>query len=568
MLNNRNWLESAEYVSLIFSVIGSIVAIFSANAIYATVPLCFSLIFNTINRSRFEVGVRRNSISINRLQRQVKEELSLTLEQRSPSPGANAMPSYLGQQLLDQARRQQATATGENYTPNAQNDPQIQKQIEELKEQYANLLESINRVINYLNANGLVGRVERLEKAIAEGIIKSPSPMTSDSSRAAPATDPATDPATAPATDPATAPATQTAKTGDHKPPDSNIPPPDRPQKSNETASKTRQQNNSPVLPKFLSSETTPMPQTWKYIQSLSGHLDWVKSIAISPASTQLVSGSLDSKIKLWNLATGQLQATLDYHDRGVFAVAISPDGQILASTSWDKTIKLWELPSGDLIDTLTGHSGSVRSAVFTHDCHTLISCSFDETIKLWDVRKGQLIKTLTDYSAAVYSLALHPNGKILATGSSDGNIMLWNLATNSEIAILSSSLDVVESLLITPNGRTLISGNGDGSIQLWQLNEAELLSDRPSVAVASLENTLTVHAGEVTALAIAPDGESFASASADGTVKIWHLDTLELLCSLPAESANAVMSLAISPDGKFLATGMAKGSIKIWQRA
>ncbi|MBD2545434.1 MULTISPECIES: WD40 repeat domain-containing protein [Planktothricoides] len=561
MLNNRNWLESAEYVSLIGSVIGSIVAIFSGNAIYATVPLCFSLIFNTINRSRFEVGVRRNSISINRIQRQVKEELSLSLEQRSPSPGANAMPSSLGQKLLDQARRQKATATGENSTPSVQNDPQIQKQIEELKEQYANLLESINRVINYLNSNGLVGRVERLEQAIAERMIKSPSPMTSDSSRAAPAT-----PSAAPAT-PSAAPATQTAKTGEHKPPDSNIPPPDQPQKSNETASKTRQQNNSPVLPKFLSPETTPMPQTWKYIQSLSGHLDWVKSIAISPASTQLVSGSLDSKIKLWNLVTGQIEATLDYHDRGVFAVAISPDGTTLASTSWDKTIKLWELPSGDLIDTLTGHSGSVRSAVFTHDSHTLISCSFDETIKLWDVRKGQLIKTLTDYSAAVYSLALHPNGKTLATGSSDGNIILWNLATNSEIAILSSSLDVVESLIITPNGRTLISGNGDGSIQLWQLNEAELLSDHPSVAVASLQNTLTVHTGEVTALAIAPDGESFASASADGTVKIWHLDTLQLLSSLPADSG-AVMSLAISPDGKFLATGMAEGSIKIWQRA
>ncbi len=568
MLNNRNWLESAEYVSLIGSVIGSIIAIFSANAIYATIPLCFSLIFNTINRSRFEVGVRRNSISINRIQRQMTESKHgiiappESLDQRSPSVSVNAMPSSLGQQLLEQARRQNATAPGENSSHQGQNDPQIQKEIAELKEQYATLLESINNVINYLNTNGLVSRVERLEQAIAERTIKSPIPMNADTSDTSEAVN------SVPNTEAAsTGLASKTATNGEKQIPESNIPPPEEPPGKNQTASKSKPQNNFPVLPKLSASEPIPIPQTWQCLQSWSGHSDWVKSIAISPSSTQLVSGSLDSKIKLWNLATGQLEASLDYHDRGVFAVAISPDGKTLASTSWDKTIKLWQLPSGDLIDTLTGHAGSVRSAVFTHDSHTLISCSFDTTIKLWDVRKSQLIKTLADYSAAVYSLALHPNGKTLATGTSDGNIILWNLATNSEMAILSSSLDVVESLIITPNGRTLIAGNGDGSIQLWRLNEAELLSDHHSQAIASLQDTLTVHMGEVTALGIFPDGESFASASADGTVKIWHLDTLQLLGSLPADSG-AVMSLAISPDGKFLATGMASGSIKIWQRA
>lgn len=568
MLNNRNWLESAEYVSLIFSIIGSIVAIFSKEAIYATVPLCFALIFNTINRSRFEWEIRRNSMNINRLQRQVKQGQQGSITPTESPNQYHAMPPSLGEQLLEQARQQSATILGGSSNHPGQNEAQLQQEITELKEQYAGLLESINRMISYLNANGLVGRVERLEQAIAERKIKSPSPMTADSSRA---TGTATGTESA-ATATQTTQTPETTKTGEQKPPDSNSPPPDQPTKNQRQNSTTKPQNNSPVLPKFTSPAATPIPQTWKYVQSLSGHSDWVKAIAINPTSTQLVSGSFDSKIKLWNLTTGELEATLDYHDRGVFAVVISPDGKTLASTSWDKTIKLWDLPSGDLIDTLTGHCGSVRSAVFTSDSQTLISCSFDETIKIWDVTQGKLIKTLADYSSAVYSLALHPNGKTLATGIGDGSIVLWNLPTNTQIAILSGSLDVVESLAITPNGRTLIAGNGDGSIQLWQLNQAELSNDslswhRPSPTIASLRDTLTVHTGEVTALAIAPDGESFASASADGTVKIWDLQTLELLCSLPAESANAVMSLAISPNGKFLATGMAKGSIKIWQR-
>lgn len=534
MLNNHHWIESAEYVSLIGSAIGSVIAIFSGNAIYATVPLCFSLVFNTINRSRFEAGVRRNSLGINRLHRQVREELE-ALQLRSPAVNPSSNPPSLGQQLLERALRQKASLqSGET---SASENAQILKELAEIKEQYASLLESLNNVIHYLNRNGLVARVEHLETALGERKIKSPHPMGSD---AAPSLD---------------ASATKTA-----------------PNPSEFTTEKPKKTPKNPLkkkfpsLPKFFSDESIPMPQNWKCIQSLSAHSDWVKSIAISPCSQRFVTGSFDSTLKLWNLETGEHQQTLDYHDRGIFAVAVSPDGKTLASTSWDKTIKLWELPSGDLIDTLTSHSGSVRSAIFSHDSRTLISCSFDETIKLWDVNRGVLINTLSDYSSAVYCLALHPNGQILATGSGDGKITLWNLEKKSEIAILTCCLDVVEALMIAPNGQTMIAGNGDGSIQLWQLDESELLRDRPSKTVASLQQTLSAHMGEVTALAIDADGETFASASADGTVKIWHLNSLELLCSLSGD-AGAVMSLAMSPDCQCLVAGMANGSVKIWQR-
>ena len=539
MLNNNNWSESAEYFSLIGSVMGSVVALFSGNAIYATVPICFALVFNTINRSRFEAGVRHNSLGINRLHRQVKEELD-ALERRFTRKQIESSPPSLGQQLVEEARKHRLKK-GESSRSLVPDNFQIQKEIAELKQQYASLREGLNDAIAYLNKNALLARVERLESAIAEAkkVIKSPNPIA-DSRPTNP---------------------TQTT-------PKSNVPSSGQKPQNKKTAPKNNPKKNFPILPKFFGGESTATPPVWKCIHSFSAHTDWVKSIAISPIEETgyIASGSFDSTIKLWNLKNGQPQGSLDYHDRGIFAVAIAPDGKTLASTSWDKTIKLWELPSGDLVDTLTGHSGSVRSALFAHDGRTLISCSFDETIKLWDVNRGQLIKTLSNYSSAVYSLALHPNGKTLATGNSDGTISFWNLETNLEIAIRTGSLDVVEALIITPNGRTMISGNGDGSIQVWDLLEPALSSDRPSHGVASLKETLSVHKGEVTALAIAPDGESFASASTDGTVKMWHLDTLELLCSLPEESG-AVMSLAMSSDGQYLVTGMAQGSIKIWQR-
>jgi WD40 repeat protein len=66
--------------------------------------------------------------------------------------------------------------------------------------------------------------------------------------------------------------------------------------------------------------------------------------------------------------------------------VAFSPDGQFLASGSWDTTIKLWEVASGREVRTLTGHTGWVLSVAFSPDGQFLASGSGDKTIKLWDI--------------------------------------------------------------------------------------------------------------------------------------------------------------------------------------
>ncbi|KAB8335830.1 WD40 repeat domain-containing protein, partial [Scytonema tolypothrichoides VB-61278] len=66
--------------------------------------------------------------------------------------------------------------------------------------------------------------------------------------------------------------------------------------------------------------------QNFRLTNTLYGHSNWVNSVAISPDSHTLVSSSLDSTIKIWNLNTGQLQRTLEGHSNPpVFSVAISP---------------------------------------------------------------------------------------------------------------------------------------------------------------------------------------------------------------------------------------------------
>ena len=105
-----------------------------------------------------------------------------------------------------------------------------------------------------------------------------------------------------------------------------------------------------------------------------------VNTVAISPNSQTLISGSTDATIKLWNLQTGKLLSTLTGHSRAILSVAISPDGKTLASSSRDGIIKLWNLHTGEVLQTLSGCS----PVAFSPHGKMLVSGGNGGSIKVW----------------------------------------------------------------------------------------------------------------------------------------------------------------------------------------
>jgi WD40 repeat protein len=288
-------------------------------------------------------------------------------------------------------------------------------------------------------------------------------------------------------------------------------------------------------------------------INTLQGHSKEVYSVAISPDGKTLASGSYDTTIKLWNLATGEQIRTLKGHSKGVAEVAISPNSKTLASISWDTTIKLWNLATGEQIRTLKGHSSPVLSVAISPDGKILASGSYDTTIKLWNLATGEQIRTLTGHSSSVLSIAFSPDGKILASGSNDNTIKLWNLATGEQIRTLTGYSQGVTGVAISPDGKILASGSYDKTIKLWNLATAEQIY------------TLTGHSDQVWSVAISPDGKTLVSGSGDKTIKQWNLATGKEIRTLIGHSSTA-LSVAFSPDGKTLVSGSGDKTIKIWR--
>src|SRR5438034_3827520 len=96
----------------------------------------------------------------------------------------------------------------------------------------------------------------------------------------------------------------------------------------------------------------------------LTGHTNWVHSVAFSPDGKTLASGSGDQTVRLWDVATGrQIGKPLTANTRGVTSVAYSSDGKILASGGDDDTVRVWDVATGRQIGRpATGSDGGAEA--------------------------------------------------------------------------------------------------------------------------------------------------------------------------------------------------------------
>ncbi|MGK7918467.1 MAG: protein kinase [Trichodesmium sp.] len=249
---------------------------------------------------------------------------------------------------------------------------------------------------------------------------------------------------------------------------------------------------------------------TGKVINTLAGDNSPIWSIAFNSNATQLVAGTYDWRVIVWNLATGEPFRVFE-HRAPIWSVAISPDHKIVASASGDRTVKIWDLETGYLVFNFPDHSDIVYAIAISSDGKILVSGSADKTIKIEDLKTGDLLNTLTGHTGVIRSIDITPDGKKIVTGSYDQTVKIWDLTTGKLIKTLSGHSAEVVSIDISPDGQYIASGSKDKSIKIWDLQTGELM------------NTLTGHTDEIYTVSFSPDGNSIASGSKDRTIKLWR---------------------------------------------
>ena len=158
---------------------------------------------------------------------------------------------------------------------------------------------------------------------------------------------------------------------------------------------------------------------------------------------------------------------------------------------------------------TLKGHGGPVMDIAVSTETGSIVSASFDNSVGVWD---GRTPKWLEAHEAAVNVVEFIAPGRLASAGD-DFSVILWDMAAGRHQRLTGHKGKVVE-LAISPDKRLLASASWDGSIGLWSLDSS---GDKTPVF-------LNGHTAGVNALAFSADGNSLYSASVDGTIRLWDI--------------------------------------------
>jgi WD40 repeat protein len=301
--------------------------------------------------------------------------------------------------------------------------------------------------------------------------------------------------------------------------------------------------------------------RTTKTTKRLEATKQGANVLAFSPDASKLAAAR--KSITIWDLSTGRSKEFVD-HKREIVDIAFDGKGERLVSAcqAGEPYLLMWNLSTGEK-QTLKGLTDGVRHVAFSPDSHLLVaSGGLDRSIRVWraqaeepkilpikpDRRSGQsasALDRLLDVDEG--HLAFSPDGEFMVTGHKDG-LRLWDMKHMRMLAH-SNAFGRIRTVEFSGDGHTLV-GAGMGGPVIWDLK-------------SGLGSQRLGHQHRIEDIALSSSGNLVASASTDGTVRIWQVDIPQL--TVAAEQA--VIAALNSVDNAVIYVNRS-GDLKSWDLA
>lgn len=302
----------------------------------------------------------------------------------------------------------------------------------------------------------------------------------------------------------------------------------------------------------------------------------------------------LDGHAKVWDLSTAQPVGIERVHGENLTGIELSPKGDWMLTIGRDdtgqSTARLWPVEGQGAAFTLPNPEG-VREARFLKGGQHVLTAGGDGVARLWDTAPPPSIAgPALNHGPGLNTAAISRDGNQIATAGDDGVIRRWKTETGESISVPMQHGDPVRKLAFNQTGTRLIS-IGDRSIRLWDLTKEPsylmfavsgeqpfhapfspdgntvIISTGKLVRVWNAQNGQPLseplrHSGDVRSIAMALDGNMFASAATDGLARIWDLRGDE---PIAFRHGDIVYQAEFSPDGSKVVTAGEDRAAKLW---
>ena len=311
----------------------------------------------------------------------------------------------------------------------------------------------------------------------------------------------------------------------------------------------------------------------------------FVKALAWSGDGEQIVvggsssgpgSGSRSGLVEIWKVSTQERERKFFAQDFSIEGMAsIANTNYIVTHDSFD-SVNLWNFANGEKIRDLQPGQQLVDPVILSQDqFHSsfpvysrefrAVDCSRDGSmcaasglrdgaIRFWAPARSDEILLWRPFGSIATTVAFSADSHAIVAGGAKGEIKFAKLAPLREIWSVKVGEFDISSLATDPKGRWVAAGLSDGSLALVELEHGKVLF------------RINGHLAKVSDLDFEPTkGERLASASHDGTIKIWDctlgLETLALI-----GHTAAVEAISFHPHGHSLASGGVDQTVRIWQ--
>lgn len=299
-------------------------------------------------------------------------------------------------------------------------------------------------------------------------------------------------------------------------------------------------------------------------------HRNRIRTLAFSPDGKWLASCGEDLIIRLWNTQSlykdnhtnnkSPVQSELQLlgHTALVNTLQFSPDSQQLISGSEDTHIRVWDIGLGRCIKQLERHRDCVRSLAISHDGKFLASGGDDRQVILWDLATFQPLQDISTQQSRIWSVAFQQQAGqlLLSAGGDKQRLMMWKVTPSNHVRPVKTYRGYTNGIrTVAFLGKDRIIGGGDGGeLSVW---------DRGGKRKANL----SLHQGRIWSVAVDAQHARIASASDDHTIRLWDAMTGQCLTTLVGHR-NWVRAVAFSHRGGVLASGGDDCNIHIWNTA